>query len=96
MFRSALIEALGDYHADHAVASLIETAQMDGPLQVDAAIALGKIGDRRALNALVAAQRAQQGRRWRQSWRASHTQSCLTSLSGSCRCAAWSRGNGIG
>jgi HEAT repeat protein len=58
MFRSALIEALGDYHADSAVAPLIETAQMDGPLQVDAAIALGKIGDRRALNALVAAQRA--------------------------------------
>jgi HEAT repeat protein len=58
MFRSALIEALGDYHAGYAVDALIETAQMDGPLQVDAAIALGKIGDKRALNALVAAQHA--------------------------------------
>jgi HEAT repeat protein len=58
MFRSALIEALGDYRADYAVAPLMETVRLDGPLQVDAAIALGKIGDRRALVALVAAQRA--------------------------------------
>ena len=56
LFRSALIEALGDYRAEYAVASLVETVQLEGPLQVDAAIALGKIGDKRALNALVAAQ----------------------------------------
>jgi len=58
LFRSALIEALGDYRADYAVAPLVETVQMEGPLQVDAAIALGRIGDKRALNALVAAQHA--------------------------------------
>ena len=58
MFRSALIEALGDYHADYALTPLMEAVQLEGPLQVDAAIALGKIGDRRALAALSAAQRA--------------------------------------
>lgn len=57
-FRSALIEALGDYRAGYAVGPLVETVQMEGPLQVDAAIALGKIGDRRALAALSAAQRS--------------------------------------
>ncbi len=58
LFRSALIEALGDYRADYAVGPLIETVQLEGPLQVDAAIALGKIGDKRALPALSAAQRS--------------------------------------
>jgi HEAT repeat protein len=58
LFRSALIEALGDYRADYAVPALMETVQLEGPLQVDAAIALGKIGDKRALNAVIAAQRA--------------------------------------
>ncbi len=58
VFRSALIEALGDYKADYALAPLMEAVQLEGPLQVDAAIALGKIGDSRALNALVAAQRS--------------------------------------
>ncbi len=57
LFRSALIEALGDYRANYAVAPLIETVQLEGPLQVDAAVALGKIGDKRALPALSAAQR---------------------------------------
>lgn len=57
IFRSALIEALGDYHAAYAVTPLMETVQLEGPLQVDAAIALGKIGDKRALAALSAAQR---------------------------------------
>ncbi len=58
MFRSALIEALGDYHGDYAVTPLMDTVQLEGPLQVDAAIALGKIGDKRALSALIAAQRS--------------------------------------
>lgn len=58
MFRSALIEALGDYRAEYAVSPLMETVQLEGPLQVDAAIALGKIGDKRALAPVVAAQRA--------------------------------------
>ncbi len=57
MFRSALIEALGDYRGDYALPQLVETVQSEGPLQVDAAIALGKIGDSRALPAVVAAQK---------------------------------------
>ncbi len=57
LFRSALIEALGDYRADYALAPLMQAVQLEGPLQVDAAIALGKIGDKRALNAIVSAQR---------------------------------------
>ncbi|MGE5357935.1 MAG: HEAT repeat domain-containing protein, partial [Bacteroidales bacterium] len=58
MFRSAVIEALGDYRADYAVDALTDTVRFEGPLQVDAAIALGKIGDKRAVNAVIAAQRA--------------------------------------
>ncbi len=58
MFRSALVEALGDYKAAYAITPLLETVQLEGPLQVDAAIALGTIGDRRALNGLVAAQKS--------------------------------------
>jgi HEAT repeat protein len=57
MFRSALIEALGDYHAEYALTPLTEAVQLEGPLQADAALALGKIGDKRALAALAAAER---------------------------------------
>ncbi len=56
-FRSAVIEALGDNRAQYAVPSLIRIAQLDGPLQDDAVIALGKIADRRALDPLVRLQR---------------------------------------
>jgi HEAT repeat protein len=51
-FRSAVIEALGDYKASYAVDALIGIAGLDGPLVDDAALALGKIGDRRALETL--------------------------------------------
>jgi len=57
-FRSALIEALGDYKAAYAVAPVTEVAKIDGPLQVDAAIALGKIGDKAALPLLAGLQRS--------------------------------------
>lgn len=57
-FRSAVIEALGDYQAAYAVPALIEIANLDGPLRDDAAIALGKIGDRRALDTLARLQRS--------------------------------------
>ncbi len=56
-FRSAVIEALGDYKAQYAVDALIALAKLDGPLQDDAALALGKIGDKRALDTLAAIQR---------------------------------------
>lgn len=56
-FRSAVIEALGDYKARYAFDALVAIAKLDGPLQDDAAIALGKIGDKRALETLAAMQR---------------------------------------
>ncbi len=57
-FRSAVIEALGDYKAQYAYDALAVIAKLDGPLQDDAALALGKIGDRRALDTLAALQRS--------------------------------------
>src|SRR5262249_54716146 len=56
-FRSVVIEALGDYKAKYAIDALIAIVKLDGPLQDDAAMALGKIGDRRALETLAGLQR---------------------------------------
>ena len=56
-FRSAVIEALGDYKAQYAFDALTAAARLDGPLQDDAALALGKTGDKRALDTLAAIQR---------------------------------------
>jgi HEAT repeat protein len=56
-FRSAVIEALGDHKAQYAVEAIAAVAKLDGPLQDDAALALGKIGDKRALETLAAIQR---------------------------------------
>ncbi len=56
-FRSAVIEALGDYRAAYAVEPLMRIAQLTGPLQVDAVIALGKLKDPRAMETLAALQR---------------------------------------
>jgi HEAT repeat protein len=56
-FRSAVIEALGDYKAAYALLSLTEVAKLEGPLQDDAVLAIGKIGDKRALETLAALQR---------------------------------------
>jgi HEAT repeat protein len=56
-FRSAVIEALGDYKAAYAFDAVTAVAKLDGPLQDDAALALGKIGDKRALETLAALQR---------------------------------------
>lgn len=58
IFRSAVIEALGDYRAAYAVQPLIEVALLDGPLQDDAVLALGRIGDQRALETLAGLQRS--------------------------------------
>jgi HEAT repeat protein len=57
-FRSAVIEALGDYKAPYALDALLAVAKLDGPLQDDAALSLGKIGDKRALETLAAIQRS--------------------------------------
>jgi HEAT repeat protein len=52
-FRSAVIEALGDYKATYAYDALSGIARLDGPLQDDAALALGKLQDKRALTTLA-------------------------------------------
>lgn len=57
-FRSAVIEALGDYKASYAFDALSAIARADGPLQGDAVIALGKIADKRALETFAALQRS--------------------------------------
>jgi HEAT repeat protein len=57
-FRSAVVEALGDYKARYAFDAVTAIARLDGPLQDDAALALGKIGDKRALETLAALQRS--------------------------------------
>ena len=57
-FRSVVIEALGDYKALYAFESVTAVATLDGPLQDDAAMALGKLGDKRGLETLAALQRS--------------------------------------
>ncbi len=56
-FRSAVIEALGDYKAEYALQNLTAVAGLDGPLQDDAALAIGKIGNRASLSVLAGLQR---------------------------------------
>jgi HEAT repeat protein len=57
LYRGAVIEALGDYKGAYAYAPLAEVAKQDGPLQEDAILALGKIGDKRALEVLQGLQK---------------------------------------
>jgi HEAT repeat protein len=56
-FRGAVIEALGDYKAAYALANLTAVAKLDGPLQDDAVLAIGKIGDKTSLPVLAGLQR---------------------------------------
>ena len=56
-FRSAVIEAIGDYKGAYALPSLLQVAKLDGPLQDDAVMAIGKIGDKKSLDTLAALQR---------------------------------------
>jgi hypothetical protein len=58
LFRGAVIEALGDYRATYALAPLLDVAKLDGPLQEDAVLALGKLGDKRALETLASLQKS--------------------------------------
>lgn len=48
-FRSAVIDALGRHRATYAMDAISAVARIDGPLQDDAVLALGRIGDKRAL-----------------------------------------------
>lgn len=57
-FRGAVIEAIGDYKGAYAFAALTEVAKLEGPLQDDAVLALGKLGDKRALETFAALQRS--------------------------------------
>jgi HEAT repeat protein len=57
LYRSALIEALGDYHAAYALGPIMDVAKRDGPLQEDAILAMGKVGDTRALEVLEGLQK---------------------------------------
>jgi len=58
LYRSAVIEALGDYRAAYALAPIMDVAKLDGPLQEDAILAMGKIGDKRALAVLQELQKS--------------------------------------
>lgn len=51
-FRSAVIDALGRHRAVYAVDGIAATSQLEGPLQDDAVLALGRIGGTRATTAL--------------------------------------------
>jgi HEAT repeat protein len=57
-FRSIAIEALGDHKAAYALPDIVRVAAVDGPLQDDAALAIGRIGDKSGLEALAAMQRS--------------------------------------
>jgi HEAT repeat protein len=57
-FRSTVIEAIGDYRIAAALPRLAEIAKIEGPLQDDAATAIGKIGDKSQLNALAQMQQS--------------------------------------
>lgn len=58
LFRGAVIEALGDHRARYALDAITQVAQQDGPLQDDAVVALGRIGDRSSLDVLARLQRS--------------------------------------
>lgn len=57
-FRAAVIEALGEYKGTYGFAKLVEVAKTDGPLQDDALVALGRLGDRRALDTMAPLQKS--------------------------------------
>jgi hypothetical protein len=53
-FRSAAIDALGHHRAAYAADAVAAVSALDGPLQADAVLALGRIGGARARAALTA------------------------------------------
>lgn len=52
-FRSAVVSALGDHRATYAVDPIAALTTSEGTLQDDAVLALGRIGERRALGPLA-------------------------------------------
>jgi hypothetical protein len=58
LFRAVVIEALGDYRAAYALQAITEVAKVEGPLQDDAILAIGRIGDKRGLVTLADLQRS--------------------------------------
>ena len=56
-FRSGVIEAVGDYKIASVLPSVTAVAKLEGPLQDDAVLAVGKIGEKRSLETLAALQR---------------------------------------
>jgi HEAT repeat protein len=57
-FRSTVIEALGDYKATYATKAIAGVAALEGPLQDDAALALGKLGDKSQIALLAGLQQS--------------------------------------
>jgi len=57
-FRSEVIDALGDHKATYAAQALLTIAKQDGPLQDDAVIALGKLGDKKVVDIFAPLQRS--------------------------------------
>ena len=58
VFRSAAIEALGDYRARYAAGALVAATRVEGPSREPAALALGKLGDRSQLPVLAGLQKS--------------------------------------
>ena len=57
LFRAVVIEALGEHRAAYALQPIMDVARLDGPLQDDAVLAIGRIGDKRGLLVLADLQR---------------------------------------
>jgi hypothetical protein len=57
LFRGAAITALGDYKGNYALADIVEVAKLDGPLQEDAILAIGRLGDPASRNILASLQK---------------------------------------
>jgi HEAT repeat protein len=57
LFRAVVIEALGEYKAGYALQPIMDVARLEGPLQDDAVLAIGRIGDKRGLPVLADLQR---------------------------------------
>lgn len=57
-FRSSVIEAIGDFRVTEAQAAVTAIVQQEGPLQDDAALALGKLGGASTLATLAGLQKS--------------------------------------
>ncbi len=57
LFRAVVIEALGEYRGAYALQPITDVAKLEGPLQDDAILAIGRIGDKRGLAVLADLQR---------------------------------------